>query len=243
MTTRIVVPAKALSRGKSRLAPVLDEADRRALSLRFLDSVLRACLAARGVAPGCVRIVSDGEDALARAAPSGVAALAQSGRGLNRALDQARRAARQDGAAALVVLSSDLPFVAAGDVERLLAAAAPGVATVAPDRAGRGTNALALPAAADFRFRFGRDSAAAHGRRGPPRRPARGDPARAPASPSTSTPRATTPSSLPATGDAGHFEGIDVRRLDGAANRRDSVIPEACRRQPKGPVRSRPEGS
>ena len=60
------------------------------------------------------------------------------------------------------MLSSDLPFVAAGDVERLLAAAAPGVATVAPDRAGRGTNALALPAAADFRFRFGRDSAAAH---------------------------------------------------------------------------------
>lgn len=162
MTLRIAVPAKALARGKSRLAPVLEEAERRALSLAFLDRVLRACLAARGVAPGCIQIVSDGADALARARALGTAALAQSGRGLNRALEQARRAAREDGVRILIVLSGDLPFVVAGDVERLAAAAGPGVAVVAPDRAGRGTNALALPATADFRFRFGRDSAAAH---------------------------------------------------------------------------------
>ena len=162
MTLRIVVPAKALPRGKSRLAPVLEEAERRALSLGFLDRVLRACLAARGVAPGCVQTVSDGADALERARALGAAALAQSGSGLNRALDQARRAAREDGVPMLIVLSGDLPFVVASDVERLAAAAGAGVAVVAPDRAGRGTNALALPTMADFRFRFGRDSAAAH---------------------------------------------------------------------------------
>ena len=162
MTLRIVVPAKALPRGKSRLAPVLEEAERRALSLGFLDRVLRACLAARGVAPGCVQTVSDGADALERARALGAAALAQSGSGLNRALDQARRAAREDGVPMLLVLSGDLPFVLASDVERLAAAAGAGVAVVAPDRAGRGTNALALPTMADFRFRFGRDSAAAH---------------------------------------------------------------------------------
>ena len=162
MTLRVVVPAKALPRGKSRLAPVLEEAERRALSLGFLDRVLRACLAARGVAPGVVHTVSDGADALERARALGAAALAQSGSGLNRALDQARRAAREDGVPMLIVLSGDLPFVVASDVERLAAAAGPGVAVVAPDRAGRGTNALALPTMADFRFRFGRDSAAAH---------------------------------------------------------------------------------
>ena len=162
MTLRVVVPAKALPRGKSRLAPVLEEAERRALSLGFLDRVLRACLAARGVAPGCVQTVSDGADALERARALGAAALAQSGSGLNRALDQARRAAREDGVPMLIVLSGDLPFVVASDVERLAAAAGAGVAVVAPDRAGRGTNALALPTMADFRFRFGRDSAAAH---------------------------------------------------------------------------------
>ena len=162
MTLRVVVPAKALPRGKSRLAPVLEEAERRALSLGFLDRVLRACLAARGVAPGCVQTVSDGADALERARALGAAALAQSGSGLNRALDQARRAAREDGVPMLIVLSGDLPFVLASDVERLAAAAGAGVAVVAPDRAGRGTNALALPTMADFRFRFGRDSAAAH---------------------------------------------------------------------------------
>lgn len=162
MTLRVVVPAKALPRSKSRLAPVLEEAERRALSLGFLDRVLRACLAARGVAPGCVQTVSDGADALERARALGTAALAQSGSGLNRALDQARRAAREDGVPMLIVLSGDLPFVVASDVERLAAAAGAGVAVVAPDRAGRGTNALALPTMADFRFRFGRDSAAAH---------------------------------------------------------------------------------
>ena len=162
MTLRVVVPAKALPRGKSRLAPVLEEAERRALSLGFLDRVLRACLAARGVAPGCVQTVSDGADALERARALGAAALAQSGSGLNRALDQARRAAREDGVPMLIVLSGDLPFVVASDVERLAAAAGAGIAVVAPDRAGRGTNALALPTMADFRFRFGRDSAAAH---------------------------------------------------------------------------------
>ena len=162
MTLRVVVPAKALPRGKSRLAPVLEEAERRALSLGFLDRVLRACLAARGVAPGCVQTVSDGADALERARALGAAALAQSGSGLNRALDQARRAAREDGVPMLIVLSGDLPFVVASDVERLATAAGAGVAVVAPDRAGRGTNALALPTMADFRFRFGRESAAAH---------------------------------------------------------------------------------
>ena len=162
MTLRVIVPAKALPHGKSRLAPVLEEAERRALSLGFLDRVLRACLAARGVAPGCVQTVSDGADALERARALGAAALAQSGSGLNRALDQARRAAREDGVPMLIVLSGDLPFVLASDVERLAAAAGAGVAVVAPDRAGRGTNALALPTMADFRFRFGRDSAAAH---------------------------------------------------------------------------------
>ena len=162
MTLRVVVPSKALPRSKSRLAPVLEEAERRTLSLGFLDRVLRACLAARGVAPGCVQTVSDGPDALERARALGTAALAQSGSGLNRALDQARRAAREDGVPMLIVLSGDLPFVVASDVERLAAAAGAGVAVVAPDRAGRGTNALALPTMADFRFRFGRDSAAAH---------------------------------------------------------------------------------
>ena len=161
MTLRIVVPAKALARGKSRLAPILGDAERRALSRRFLDRVLEA--AARCLPLSRVQVVSDGADALALARARGAATLAQSGGGLNAALDRARAAARADGIDTLAVLPSDLPFLEAGDIAGLLAAgAAPGALVIARDRARRGTNALVLPAAAAFRFRFGADSAAAH---------------------------------------------------------------------------------
>ena len=113
--------------------------------------------------PDALQVVSDGADALECARALGAAALAQRGRGLNRALAQARAAARGDGVETLLVLASDLPFLAEADIDALVAASAePGALAVAPDRARRGTNALALPAAADFRFRFGADSAAAH---------------------------------------------------------------------------------
>ena len=161
MSLRLAVPAKALARGKSRLAPALDAAARRALSRRFLDRVLE--VAARCIPAADIQVISDGADALDVARAHGAATLLQSGRGLNDALDQARRAARDDGVSTLMVLPSDLPFLAARDVSYLIAAGTvPGALAVARDRRRQGTNALVLPAGADFRFRFGPGSAAAH---------------------------------------------------------------------------------
>ncbi len=159
---RVAVPAKALGRGKSRLSGILGARERRALNAFFLRRTLAT---ARRAAPGRVLAVSDGADALALARALGADALAAPGRGLNRALGRALRAARAGGAAALLVLPADLPFLSPADVRLLLAAGARrGAAPIARDRAGHGTNALLVPAVRAFRFRFGADSAAAHER-------------------------------------------------------------------------------
>jgi 2-phospho-L-lactate/phosphoenolpyruvate guanylyltransferase len=89
----------------------------------------------------------------------------QRGMGLNEGLDQARSDAILEGIHTLVVLHGDLPNLRADDVETLIrglpADGSPGVA-IAPDRAGTGTNALALQPPRVINFRFGVGSFAKH---------------------------------------------------------------------------------
>jgi 2-phospho-L-lactate/phosphoenolpyruvate guanylyltransferase len=84
--------------------------------------------------------------------------VADRGRGLNEELAVARSALR---AVPLLVLPADLPLLCARDIAVLLAAASSRPA-LAPDRHGRGTNAVALPPGYPFRLRFGPDSFRRH---------------------------------------------------------------------------------
>jgi 2-phospho-L-lactate/phosphoenolpyruvate guanylyltransferase len=85
--------------------------------------------------------------------------------GLNEGLDQARSEAILDGIATLIILHGDLPNLRTGDIDTLVGAlpsdGRPGVA-IGPDRAGTGTNALALRPPGVINFRFGAGSFAAH---------------------------------------------------------------------------------
>lgn len=161
MSLNLLIPCKPLAAGKSRLAPVLGEAERRALCADLLRQTL-ACALALAPASACHLVSSDAE-AVALAAAAGVGAIADRGFGLNPALAEARAWLRRgDAAAALLVLPIDLPRASAAALRRLMALPAEVVA--APDRHGIGTNALYLsPAAAGrFAFRFGSGSFAAH---------------------------------------------------------------------------------
>ena len=80
------------------------------------------------------------------------------GQGLNAEL---RRFAGQWDGGRLLVLLPDLPFLSAEDISALLARAEGGCA-IAPDRHGRGTNAIALADPRGFPFSFGDDSFAIH---------------------------------------------------------------------------------
>lgn len=154
----IVIPCKALDRGKSRLAPVLDAAARQALCLRLLRRTLRRARALGGR----MAVVSDDPAVAALALAAGALSVPESGGGLNAAL--AAGAAALPGAGPLLVLPVDLPRATPAVLRRFLARSAGHELVLAPDRSGDGTNLLLLagPLRAGFVFAYGPGSASRH---------------------------------------------------------------------------------
>jgi 2-phospho-L-lactate guanylyltransferase len=159
VSVRIIVPHRGLAAAKTRLAPVLDDSEREALARRLLERVLAVAHAACGDV-----VVITPSDALGPLVTAAGARLAhQIGMGLNVGLEQARRESLADGIDTLIVLHGDLPNLAADDIAALLEAVpASGGVAIAPDRAGGGTNGLALRPPGAIAFRFGVGSLAAH---------------------------------------------------------------------------------
>lgn len=160
MSTRIIVPHRGLEAAKTRLAPSLDPAERVMLASQLLQRVLKV---ARQVADDVV-VISPSRPLVEIVEASGARLAVQRGMGLNAGLEQARSAALADGIETLVVLHGDLPNLRADDIQTLLGALpehGAGV-SIAPDRAGTGTNGLALRPPQVIGFRFGPGSFAAH---------------------------------------------------------------------------------
>jgi 2-phospho-L-lactate guanylyltransferase len=160
VATTVVIPVRTFEGAKSRLGAVLDAEERRDLVERLLRRTVAAALATPGVTE--VIVVSPDPEVLEVAVAAGAQPLLQRSRGLNPALQEARAAIRAD---RLLVLPADLPAVTAGDLLAVLAAGdIAGVPSVvlAPDRHGRGTNALLLAPPEVIDPAFGGDSRAAH---------------------------------------------------------------------------------
>jgi 2-phospho-L-lactate guanylyltransferase len=157
--TRIIVPHRGLSVAKTRLAPVLDPDERIELARTLLKSVL----AVVRLAVFDVVVISPAADLEPIIAAAGARLVVQRGMGLNQGLDQARGEAVADGIQTLGVLHGDLPNLTPDDVRALLDAVEGdrGVA-IAPDRAGAGTNGMALRPPEVIGFQFGPGSFAAH---------------------------------------------------------------------------------
>lgn len=157
--TRIIVPHRGLTEAKTRLAPVLDPADRLALARDLLEHVIEVTRQA----VDDVVVISPSVELAGVVEPLGATLVVQRGMGLNRGLDQARAAAVADGIELLGVLHGDLPNLHPEDVLALLEAVPqPQGVAIAPDRAGTGTNGLALRPANVIGFAFGIGSFAAH---------------------------------------------------------------------------------
>lgn len=159
---QIIIPCRSLHGGKTRLAPCLDAEARRKLCERLLRQTLD--LAARLVAPDCIRVVSADEEAHAIAGDYRVRGLHEPGVGLNAALESARASLRADDAPAdaILILPIDLPFATADVLHQANSRA--GDIVIAPDASGTGTNLLLLRSAGLWRlpFCFGPGSYAAH---------------------------------------------------------------------------------
>lgn len=159
-----IVPVGALDGAKSRLGGTLDAEERRELVDGMLKRTVHATLATPGIAETLV--VSPDREALAAGAALGARTLLQRSQGLNRGLREARDDAIAGGADAIVVVPIDLPLVSPEALAEVIAPAAVVAArplvVLAPDRHGRGTNALVLAPPDAIEFGFGGDSRAAH---------------------------------------------------------------------------------
>ena len=151
-----VIPAKPAEEGKSRLAEVLTIAQRTRLNRRLFRNTLGIVCAV--FPPERVLVVSRDPALLGIAAAAGAQALTEHGDDLNQALHQAADFPLITGG--LLAISADLPNLTADDLHALLAE--PGAVTIAPDRAGQGTNALLTTPAACIPYRFGENSFALH---------------------------------------------------------------------------------
>ena len=160
VATAVVIPVRTFEGAKSRLGAVLDAEERRDLVERLLRRTVAAALATPDVTK--VVVVSPDPEVLEVASAAGARPLLQASRGLNPALQEARTATRAD---RILVVRADLPSVTASDLATVLAAGdAAGTPSVvlAPDRHGRGTNALLLTPPDVIDPAFGGDSRAAH---------------------------------------------------------------------------------
>jgi len=138
----VVIPVRTLDGGKSRLGAVLDAEERYELVAMLLREITATALATPGVAE--VLVVSPDPDVLAIAEDAGARAIPQTSRGLNPALVEARAEVTSG---RMLIVPGDLSAVTPADLAVMLAAGDTGgtpSVVLAPDRHGRGTNALLL---------------------------------------------------------------------------------------------------
>ncbi len=160
-TVDVVVPMKPLATAKSRLAPEVADATRRAVALLMLRRVLDA--AGRALGPAACRVVGGDETVRRVAREAGWGWAPEPGHDLNSSLWLAMERCYEEGAAAVLFLPADLPEISPQDVTAVVAASRGltrhvGVAA----RGDGGTNALLLPSGCAFPPELGDASFARH---------------------------------------------------------------------------------
>lgn len=153
----MLVPVKAFTAGKARLAPALDAGQRAALARAMAGQVLRAA------APLAVAVACDDEEVAAWAQALGAAVVWTPGLGLNGAVQKGCAELVGAGADHVIVAHADLPR--ATGLARLVTPEPVSSVVLVPDRRDDGTNVAVVSApvlAAGFTFAYGVGSFARH---------------------------------------------------------------------------------
>jgi len=162
MTLWAIVPVKPLRRGKSRLAGMLTEDERTALNQELLERTLKILSGLKELSQ--VLVVSRDPHALTIARNHGAKTVQEDGQPhLNTALARATVMAQVQSTHGILVLPADLPLLTADDVLALIdRTAKPPVVVIAPDRHGKGTNALLMVPPGQIEYDFGEGSFERH---------------------------------------------------------------------------------
>ncbi len=162
MTLWAIVPVKPLRRGKSRLAGTLTEDERTALNQTLLERTIKVLSTLKELDQ--VLVVSRDPQALTIARNQGAKTVQEDGQPhLNTALKRATVMAQVHSIQGVLVLPADLPLLTPNDVQVLIdKAIKPPVVVIAPDRHGKGTNALLMVPAGQIEYDFGEGSFQRH---------------------------------------------------------------------------------
>jgi 2-phospho-L-lactate/phosphoenolpyruvate guanylyltransferase len=157
-----LIPMKSLDRAKSRLAPVLDRAERRALAAAMLQDVLERTLQCPDVAGVAVITADSAVARMLRQWPVRLIIERTSG-GHSPAVRYACARLGAAGADSVLVISADVPTIRENELTQLVRAAARSPAVViAADRHGAGSNGLVLSPPDAIVPHFGPDSLRRH---------------------------------------------------------------------------------
>ena len=151
-----LIPVKALSEVKSRLAPYLTLYQREELVLTMLRHVVQTLLDCHTIER--VSVVSPDARVLEYARLWGAYALIEEKQGHNPALQAAAKKEIAMGTTALLTISADLPLLQRTDVERMLAMSQHYEVVLAPSQEGTGTNAVLMRPPLALPYVFGPNS-------------------------------------------------------------------------------------
>ena len=162
MTIWAIVPVKPLRRGKSRLAGTLSEDERAELNQSLLQHTLHTLSDIKELEQ--VLVVSRDPHALTVARQHGARTVREDGQPeLNTALTRATVVAKVHATRGVLILPADLPLISREDVLTLIEKAGePPVVVIAPDRHGKGTNALLISPSGLIEYDFGENSFQRH---------------------------------------------------------------------------------
>jgi 2-phospho-L-lactate guanylyltransferase len=162
MTLWAIIPVKPLRRGKSRLAGTLSEDERTELNRTLLQHTLETLTDLKEVEQ--VLVVSRDPQVLTIARNYGARTVREDGQPeLNTALTRATIVAQVYATRGVLVLPADLPLITREDVLTLIdRSTEPPVVVIAPDRHGKGTNALLISPAGLIEYDFGENSFQRH---------------------------------------------------------------------------------
>jgi len=162
MTIWAIVPVKPLRRGKSRLAGTLSEDERAELNQSLLQPTLQTLTDVKELEQ--VLVVSRDPHALTIARQYGARTVREDGQPqLNTALTRATVIAKVHATRGVLILPADLPLISREDVLTLMERASePPVVVIAPDRHGKGTNALLISPSGLIEYDFGENSFQRH---------------------------------------------------------------------------------
>lgn len=157
--TRILVPVKNLENAKTSFSEVLDDEERRELTLFMLEDVLETASRVKGAE---LAVVTPDEDVIDFVESNEIKTIFDSGSGLNAALEGAIEGTVELGFQEVLIIPADVPLMRTTDIENILGMVSGDQGVVIAPSKEEGTNALLMRPSDVIDIHFGGKSFPEH---------------------------------------------------------------------------------